>query len=96
MTPLNQMCMDQIELHTTAKKSDHIHSGVKSRPKDKGLRKLSQKAFEAVQELKNATYKEVATRLVSQLNEEEFEGQVNNILLRIKKNKTSREESMMH
>jgi hypothetical protein len=42
----------------------------KSRPREKGLRKLSQKAYEIVQELKNATYKEVATKLVEDMNEE--------------------------
>ena len=55
------------------------------------MRKLSQKAFEIVQELKNATYKEVATKLVEDMNEEELEGEVKILLSRINNNRTSRE-----
>jgi hypothetical protein len=37
------------------------------------LRKLSQRAYEIVQEMKAASYKEVAGKLVLELNEEEVE-----------------------
>jgi len=48
----------------------------KSRPREKGLRKLSQRAYEIVQDLKNATYKDVATKLVQELNEDDFDSEV--------------------
>ena len=37
-----------------------------ARPKEKGLRRLSLRAYQIVVELRNATYKEVATRLVEE------------------------------
>lgn len=43
----------------------------KSRPKEKGLRKLSQRAYEIVQDLRNATYKQVAAKLLLEINEED-------------------------
>lgn len=36
----------------------------KARPKEKGLRKLSQRAYEIVLKMKSASYKEVANKLV--------------------------------
>ena len=51
---------------STAKKSiDASLKGSKiSRPREKGLRKLSSRAYEIVLEMKSATYKEVAGKLV--------------------------------
>ena len=43
----------------------------KSRPKEKGLRKLSQRAYEIVLNMRSASYKEVANRLVDELNNEQ-------------------------
>jgi hypothetical protein len=40
----------------------------KSRPKEKGLRKLSQRAYEIVLNMHSASYKEVANKLVDELN----------------------------
>ena len=83
MTPMKNevLCkedLEQGEQHTTGRKSqlESKHLNRKSRPREKGLRKLSQKAFEIVQELKNATYKEVATKLVEDMNDEQLEGEV--------------------
>ena len=42
----------------------------KSRPKDKGLRGLSAKAFKVVLELKETTYKEVALKLLKELSDQ--------------------------
>jgi hypothetical protein len=69
VTPIRQdeHCKQEIEegeMHTTGRKSELEGTGKRSRPREKGLRKLSQRAFEIVQDLRNATYKEVAAKLV--------------------------------
>jgi hypothetical protein len=46
------------------------HEAKKSRPKEKGLRKLSQRAYEIVLNMHSASYKEVANKLVDELNNE--------------------------
>ena len=51
-------------LATTGRKSEKESGLKRPRPREKGLRKLSQRAFEIVTEVKNATYKEVATNLL--------------------------------
>ncbi len=59
-------CADQ----TTGRKSDRGRIPRKARPRDKGLRKLSERAYEILMELRHATYKEVAGKLVRELKEE--------------------------
>ena len=86
--------VEEGQLHTTGRKSELQQTAKRSRPREKGLRKLSQRAFEIVQEMKNATYKEVAAKLVQELNEEEFEGEVSLNLFRINKNRISNAEFM--
>jgi hypothetical protein len=57
--------------NTAASKSFKRLSVVKkSRPKEKGLRQLSHRAYEIVLNMKTATYKEVANKLVVELNNE--------------------------
>lgn len=51
----------------------------KSRPREKGLRKLSQRAYEIVIEMKYATYKEVAAKLVFEMNQYELDQEVEHI-----------------
>ena len=45
------------DVHTTGRKSIPDQSFKRSRPKEKGLRRLSNRAFEIVQEFQNVTYK---------------------------------------
>ena len=59
------------------------------------MRKLSQRAYEIVKTLKNATYKEVAMKLVQELNEEDCEGEVSLFGYRTNSSRISREGSMM-
>jgi hypothetical protein len=57
---------------TTGRKSsvEKIFVTKKSRPKDKGLRGLSLKALNTVLQMKQGTYKEVATELLASFQEE--------------------------
>ena len=48
--------------------ADHQLNPRRSRPKEKGLRKLSQRAYEIVLNMRSASYKEVANKLVDELN----------------------------
>jgi hypothetical protein len=65
----------------------------KSRPKEKGLRKLSQRAYEIVLKMRSASYKEVANKLVDELNsEQELDQEVPFHSLRVKTNKISNAE----
>ena len=58
------------EMNTTGCKSHTERSidPLKSRPKDKGLKGLSGKAYKAVLELRTTNYKEVAAKLLNQLS----------------------------
>lgn len=59
--------------------------GRRARPKEKGLRKLSQRAYEIVLNLRSASYKEVANKLVDELNnEQELDNGVNCMLMQEK------------
>lgn len=83
------------EPHTTGRKSEG-EVARRSRPREKGLRKLSQRAFEIVQEMRNVTYKEVASKLVQELNEDECDAEVSPIPYRTRRNRTSNVEFTTH
>lgn len=69
----------------------------KRRPKEKGLRKLSQRAYEIVLNMRSASYKEVANRLVDELNHEhELDNGVPIGLARKRTSRTSRGGSTTH
>ena len=75
---------------------DHAHDSKRSRPKEKGLRKLSQRAYEIVLNMRSASYKEVANKLVDELNSQrELEKGVRLLLLSKRTSRTSREGSTM-
>lgn len=46
--------------------------------------------------MRNVTYKEVASKLVQELNEDECDAEVSSITCRIRRNRTSNEESTTH
>jgi shikimate kinase len=77
-------------------KFERLLDSKRSRPKEKGLRKLSQRAYEIVLNMRSASYKEVANRLVDELNnEQELDNGVHQPLCRKRMSKILREESMM-
>lgn len=71
MTPVRCVGSEEGEGQTTGRKSqaERRERTKRGRPRDKGLRKLSQKAFEIVRDMHNATYKDVACRLMMELSE---------------------------
>lgn len=61
----------------------------KARPKEKGLRKLSQRAYEIVLKMRSASYKEVANKLVDELNsEQELDQEVRSGVCRARTSRT--------
>jgi hypothetical protein len=58
------------DLHSTGTKSvnDRALEHKKSRPKEKGLRGLSARAYNVVLQMKSTTYKEVAVKLLKELD----------------------------
>jgi hypothetical protein len=86
------------ELHTTGRKSqfEQRQRIRKPRPRDKGLRKLSEKAFDIVRDMRNATYKDVAYRLVQEISEEDLEGEVLRAISRTGRSRISSAGCTMH
>ena len=67
----------------------------KARPKEKGLRKLSQRAYEIVLKMRSASYKEVANKLVDELNsEQELDQEVRSGVCRARTSRTLNGGSM--
>jgi hypothetical protein len=68
-TPEREEKMEE-EIHTTGRKSnnDKLGGGRRSRPKEKGLRGISFKAYAVVLETKVTSYKEVANRLLREFS----------------------------
>jgi hypothetical protein len=87
------------ETASTKKKSNQINAVTNkaNRPKEKGLRKLSGKAFQIVKELGEVTYKTVALRLINEIQENDSEvDDVIIIIFRKERKTTLSAEFMMH